>query len=544
MKSTLFKFAYDQYKNFWWIYLLAIISLFATHYIGAQLPYYAKSLADMYTEKGPSVDTMSFVWLALGILIFRTASRLLFFYPARVMERNLRQGLVARIENTAPLRYKKFNSGQLYQTICQDTEQIRALIGFALLQICNILIATIVLVPKLGAFSIKLLWALTPMCLATLIFTAAAAFTVKYRKASFDAAGEVSNLIIETYQGKKSIKNFHAEKSFYQIFQKFSAKELGLIFKSGNIVSLSMPLIGLGVGTSFLWGSYIINENALGANALVLFMGFTFLFLEPLSFLSWIGVVFGSSQAAWKRIQNLLISLGTEDLLEVKLKEINKKSKPECYKVLLWEKEITLRTDVGLRNILVGPTGSGKTYLLLQLAQVLKQRGESLSYVAQAPYIYNDILLRNIFLGREPNSLEKEKSYALLKIFGLTELAQKRETLFSLEVGEHGKHLSGGQAKRLCLVRSLMSESKILIWDDPFSSVDLILEEQILKLLEEGNYFKGITSYWSSHRLSSVRHCQKVIYITKERGIIEQGNVSELLAQDSQVYEYFKKQMG
>ena len=53
-----------------------------------------------------------------------------------------------------------------------------------------------------------------------------------------------------------------------------------------------------------------------------------------------------------------------------------------------------------------------------------------------------------------------------------------------MEIGENGKRLSGGQSKRLCLIRSIMSEAEFLVWDDPFSAVDLILEREIISILK------------------------------------------------------------
>ena len=52
--------------------------------------------------------------------------------------------------------------------------------------------------------------------------------------------------------------------------------------------------------------------------------------------------------------------------------------------------------------------------------------------------------------------------------------------LLILPLGENGKRLSGGQIKRMCLIRTLMGNAKFIIWDDPFSSVDLILEKKIM----------------------------------------------------------------
>jgi ABC-type bacteriocin/lantibiotic exporter with double-glycine peptidase domain len=112
-----------------------------------------------------------------------------------------------------------------------------------------------------------------------------------------------------------------------------------------------------------------------------------------------------------------------------------------------------------------------------------------------------------------------------------------------MEVGEKGKRLSGGQAKRLAIVRSIMADVDLYIWDDPFSSVDLILEKQIITELQKIDSLKNKTFILSSHRLSTVRSCDFCIYLEKDQGIVEQGRVQDLLQPSKETYEYFKQQM-
>ena len=88
-----------------------------------------------------------------------------------------------------------------------------------------------------------------------------------------------------------------------------------------------------------------------------------------------------------------------------------------------------------------------------------------------------------------------------------------------------------------------MSESDTLLWDDPFSSVDLILEKSIILELRSHEVLKHKTIILTSHRLSTVRNSEVIIFIDKEEGIVEEGLVSELLKPTTKTYEYFQKQM-
>lgn len=524
-----------QFGEFWYYYLGAILTLFATHWIQSTLPFYAKDLAEMVERGSESIETWPFFVLAIGIIIFRTSSRLLFFYPARVQQKLLRVELLERLENTSPYRFQKHSAGQLFQVLNGDLEHIRALIGFALLQIGNIIISLAVLIPKLVSFEPKLVIALLPMLICSATFTFFVVRSRKWFRLNQDRATEVSHFLIESYAGKRTVKNYHAEKSFIKLFDQTSWRELEASYRSGVNISVAMPLIPLGVGLSLIWGSWLIWQENLGASSLVLFSGFVFLFLEPLAFFSWIGAVFTSASTAWDRLSELVGDL----------------RKPSQYEAVsdgsveFWGDRLKLPIRTNKWNVLIGTTGCGKTHVLKQMAQNYRDQNIRVTYVAQEPYLYNDTLERNIFLGREITDQMRTRAIELLKLFALDFLESTPERLLRLEVGENGKRLSGGQAKRLCLIRSLLGDGQVLLWDDPFSSVDLIHEKQILSVLKSAPEVQNKTLVLTSHRLSTVRQCDFVIALEQEKGVIESGSAIELVNQNvkSWTYEYFQKQM-
>lgn len=543
LDQSLPKLLLSQFLEFWYYYLGALIALVATHYIQSELPFLAKELADNMAKGIDVVSYKQFFVLAIGIIFFRTSSRLLFFYPARVLEKFLRLELVEGIQNASPFRYKDFPEGQIFQVISADMEQMRALIGFALLQVGNIIVALSILAPRLAAFDKNLLIALLPMLICFLFFTLFVSRNRKYYAQTQQLQGKLNDTIIEAYNGKKTIKNFHAEKDFISLFNATSVKELYNFYKAGIGVAISIPLVPFGVGLSLLWGAHIVFQNQTGANSLILFSGFVFLFLEPLMFLSWIGVVAARSIESWKRIKKLnscLYETSNEEILLSKLNPISK----DQYRIPFWDGEIQfdLKRDQWL--VFVGDTGCGKTHIIKYLVETLKSHKKVISYVAQNPYLYSDSLANNIFLGLESEKRDYELAYELLDLFGLTYLANNKEELFKLEVGENGKKVSGGQAKRLALIRSLMSDAEYIVWDDPFSSVDVILEKQIVDKLKEKEILKNKYVILTSHRLLTVKQSDELILLQKQKGIIEKGAVADFLKnQNNGVYEYFKNQM-
>lgn len=525
--------------EFWYYYLGAAVCLYMLHYYQSEIPELAKDLGDMVGDgKLASIDIKYFFFLAIAILFFRTFSRLLFFYPARIQQKNLRLELISKIEHASPANYADYNDGQLFQTIYNDLNRIRGFVGFALLQVGNIIIAATIFIPKIREFNPDFLVAFTPMIICIVLFTVMIYFIQPLMVKGMDLGGEVQNFLIEAYDAKKTIKNFHSEKAFLKLFQKYSADELLTFFQFTAARNIAFPLVKVGIGASLIWGALIVYDQNLPGTALIFFSGFLYLVLEPLMLLSWIGVVTSQGYAAWTRIKRLLNDVDKEIDYKITFSEdINKPT------IKFWENDLNFEIKSAAWNVFVGDTGSGKSYILENLAQAYKKDGIKYSFIQQEPYLYNDTVINNIFLGQEqtPEKLAAVKKY--IKMFALDSLEESVDAIFNLEVGENGKKLSGGQAKRVALIRSLIADVDYILWDDPFSSVDLILEKQIITEIKKDKYLFNKTFIMTSHRLTTVKACDWVVFVERGNATANMGEVQIELSKESKLSEYFTKQL-
>lgn len=525
--------------EFWYYYLGAAVCLYMLHYYQSEIPELAKDLGDMVGDgKLASIDIKYFFFLAIAILFFRTFSRLLFFYPARIQQKNLRLELISKIEHASPANYADYNDGQLFQTIYNDLNRIRGFVGFALLQVGNIIIAATIFIPKIREFNPDFLVAFTPMIICIVLFTVMIYFIQPLMVKGMDLGGEVQNFLIEAYDAKKTIKNFHSEKAFLKLFQKYSADELLTFFQFTAARNIAFPLVKVGIGASLIWGALIVYDQNLPGTALIFFSGFLYLVLEPLMLLSWIGVVTSQGYAAWTRIKRLLNDIDKEIDYKITFSEdINKPT------IKFWENDLNFEIKSAAWNVFVGDTGSGKSYILENLAQAYKKDGIKYSFIQQEPYLYNDTVINNIFLGQEqtPEKIAAVKKY--IKMFALDSLEESVDAILKLEVGENGKKLSGGQAKRVALMRSLIADVDYILWDDPFSSVDLILEKQIITEIKKDKYLFNKTFIMTSHRLTTVKACDWVVFVEKGNATANMGEVQIELSKESKLSEYFTKQL-
>lgn len=528
-----------QLLEYWYYYLGALVCLYLLHYFQSTIPILAKGLGDkVLSDNIADVSVIHFILLSLSILVFRTLSRLLFFYPARAQQKDLRIEMVKKLETSFPFRYNHLNDGELFQVIVNDINRLRALMGFGLLQFGNIIIASFIFIPKIIDFNPDFLIAFSPLLLCIILFTVLIYFFQPYVNKGMEAYAQLQNYVIESYEAKQTIKNFHAEKSFLNKFKSQSEYELDYFFKSTLGRVFSFPMIKLGIGASLLWGTYIVSDNGLSASDLIFFSGFLYLILEPLLLLSWIGIVASQGFAAWKRIKVVWDKIYEN--------EIDPKDDFNETNIILplWNDSIALNLKKDAWNVIVGDTGAGKSYLLEQISNEYHRNGVSFSFIQQEPYLYNDTILNNIILNNEVSTESMKLIEMCIQEFGLDVLGRNIDEVLNLEIGENGKKISGGQAKRVALIRSLVSDVDYIIWDDPFSSVDLILESEISNRLKSNKLLKNKTFIICSHRISSVKNSNRIFFIDKHKGLVESGDTESIFKEGSKVYEYFKQQMA
>jgi ABC-type multidrug transport system fused ATPase/permease subunit len=530
--------------EFKWYYLGAFLSLFVLQEMQSSIPQKVRELTQLWESgRGQSWNFWIFLGLALGILIFRTLSRLLFFYPARVQQKFIRIEILDLLEKVPYARFSHLSQGKIFQILFDDISNLRAFVGFGLLQIFNIIISLIVLIPKVNETDSYLWPAFIPLFLSVLLFTILSLWNEKIFKKMLEKKDLVQQFIIETYEAKQSIKNFHKEEEFVKKFSELSQNELKLFFKSSLGYAFVMPYVKLGLGMSLLWAALLIRSRGGGASDLIFFAGFLYLFLEPVIFLSWVAIVTSQGLAAWKRVKELIAVLTSSTQKEIDLRniEVGENLNEFSAQFYFWNQKIPLCLKKNQWTVIIGETGCGKSTLMTNLALCFRMGGRKISMVQQEPYLFNGTIKENIFLGATPDFEKLKLLKDLYQVFQMNSVGVQEEKFLELEVGENGKRLSGGQVKRVALIRSLLSDAEVFIWDDPFSSLDIILEKKVMSFLKTHFYWSKKTFLISSHRLTAVKLCDQLIFIEKA-GIICSGEVSSEI-KGSKIEEFFREQM-
>lgn len=118
-------------------------------------------------------------------------------------------------------------------------------------------------------------------------------------------------------------------------------------------------------------------------------------------------------------------------------------------------------------------------------------------------------------------------------------MKNKENTYLTQNFSLDGVELSGGESQKLLLARALYKDSYFIALDEPTSALDPLAESELYLKYEE--LIKNRTSIYVSHRLSSTKFCDRIVYI--ENGeIVEEGTHEELMKKKGEYYKLFSLQ--
>jgi len=500
------------------------------------------------------------LWIAVVALLsgtLRYFSRTLVFDAGRAIEYEIRNDLFAHLQRLPQSFYFARRTGDLMSRCVNDLNSLRLLLGPGLLNVVQTPIMLVVVLVAMAAID----WQLTLLVLAPyflFVFIARAFGHAMYRAniAVQEGLAELSNQLQETISGIAVVKAYAMERVTARRFalanRELFRRHLGLVRVNAGMPAITGLLPALGMGMVLLVGGYKIMNGALTKGQFMTFSVYIWNLTFPTFIMGWVFALVQRGSAAMQRIDEVLatepsIADHPEAVPVDALRgEVEFRGLTFVYPGGEREpalREVSLHVPAGSSLGVVGPVGSGKSTLASVIPRLyevpdgrvfidgidvnripLRALRKSIAMVPQDSFLFSMSLAENIAYGLpEPDARRVAEATERAQLSkDLAELPHGLATL----VGERGVMLSGGQRQRAALARALALDPAILILDDTLSSVDAATEEAIQRELEK--LFEGRTVVIISHRISSVRDCDRIV-VLEEGAISESGTHKELL---------------
>ncbi len=490
-------------------------------------------------------------------------------YVGQSIIKRLRDGLYSHIQ-MLPLSFlDKHETGVLMARIMNDVNIVKGMVSDAITGVLKDFFTIIGLIFVIFYRDWKL--ALIAITIFPLAVIPIVRFGRRMRQLSTrcqEAVAHMSSLLHETFTGNRIVKAFGMEPYENERFFERTFRLFNYEMKAVAVRSLSSPVMELlgGIGITFIiwYGGYKVITGVSTPGTFFSFMAALIMLYEPVKKLSPLNNTIQEGVAAAVRIYDILDT--DSDIKERQgATELRKGNHSVVFRNVSFRyedqmilKNINLEIRHGEVLALVGMSGGGKTTLVnliprfydvtegailvdghdirdVTIASLRSQTG----IVTQDPILFNDTIGNNIAYGNvdasEPDitgAARAAYAYDFIQSF-----ADKFDTI----VGERGVRLSGGEKQRICIARALLKDAPILILDEATSSLDTESEQAVQRALE--NLMKGRTTFVIAHRLSTVRHADRIVVVVDGR-IAEEGKHEDLIALNGEYRKLYELQFA
>ncbi|MCB2210866.1 ABC transporter ATP-binding protein/permease [bacterium] len=507
--------------------------------------------------------------VAIGSGFFTLLMRKKIISVSRHIEYDMRQKLFEHLLSLDPAFYDRSRIGDLMTRSTMDIEQVRMVLGPALMYSVNTIFGFL--------FAMVLMFTISvPLTLIVLVIGPVVAVMVFFlgrmvHKASTESQAAFSNLsalVQENLSGIRIVKAFlqqnDQKKRFGDQSQDLLDKKMKLVLFQGAFMPLIMLLFGVAVAAIMLVGGWYIIEGTLRVGDYVAFTGYLMILTWPMVSIGWVVGLIQRGRASLDRIHELLDH--SSSLVD-----------PDDDHTPPWQANASIRFDnvtftypkaetPALRNIgfelepgnllgIVGRVGSGKSTIASLISRLydtsdgavrvdgvdirnwrkddLRKR---IAIVPQDPLLFSTSIRDNIRLGGDYTDADVDRAVEISRLVqDLDDFPNGLDT----EVGERGITLSGGQKQRVAIARAVIRDSELLIFDDALSAVDASTEEMILNNLN--TYIEGRTAIIITHRTSSVKAADEII-VLDDGTIAERGKHNDLIKQGGVYADLFQRQ--
>ncbi|BAY73685.1 ABC transporter-related protein [Nostoc linckia NIES-25] len=543
---------------------LGILALLSVNALGVYIPWLIRDGVDKLSTTFNWNQILHYVviivLLSSAMWLMRMASRIWLFGVGRQVEFDLKQRIFEHLLKLEPSYFATNTAGDLISRATSDVDNIRRLVGFAVLSLANTVFAYALTLPAMLTISVDL--TLASLAVYPFMFLFVSLFSDRLRKqqaAVQEQLSDISELIQEDISGIALIKIYAQEANERRAFAKKNQQLLTANLELAKSRNTLFTFIGGLANISSLviiWlGATRMSSGTLEVGDFLALLIYVERLVFPTTLLGFTISTYQRGEVSIDRLESILsvtpkiqdtadaVHLTIDELKgEVTAKNLSYTYPGSAAPAL---ENINFTIAPGETVAIVGAIGSGKSTLANALPRLLDIEPEQLfldghditkialgdlrnaiGYVPQDSFLFSTTIKNNIRYGDPVSEQERVELVAkLAQIDGeINNFPQQYETI----VGERGITLSGGQRQRTALARAMLVDAPVLILDDALSSVDNQTATQILKNLSGGTQKK--TVIFITHQLSAAAAADRIFVMEKGK-IVQVGNHLELVQQ-------------
>ena len=533
--------------------------------------YLQEVLEALLTGDNEAIYTIGF-WLILVALIGLVAGGInvvLAAYIAQGVSSDLREDAFRKIQTFSYANIEKFNAGNLVVRMTNDINQIQnvVMMTFQILFRLPILfigsfILAVVTLPSLW-------WVLVLMVVLIVAMTGLMMGMMGPRFAKFQTLLERINAIAkENLRGVRVVKSFVREKDQFAKFTQVSDELLGENLYIGYAFSIVQPvMMMISYGAVFLsiWlvaGMAESDPSVVGSIAS--FVNYLSQIIFTIVMVGFLGNSVTRAMISLRRIREILDAEPAMTFNDVEDEELEGSlsfenvtfTYPNDEEPIL--KDVSFDIAAGEMVGVVGATGAGKSTLAQLIPRLFDpQQGsikiggkdirtvsegtlrKTVSIVLQRAILFSGTIADNLRQGKGDATVSEMERAA--RIAQASEFISRMDLAFESPVEERGTNFSGGQKQRMSIARGIVSNPRILIFDDSTSALDAKSERLVQEALNKD--LKGTTTIIIAQKISSVVHADKILVLDQGR-LIGQGKHADLVATNPVYREIYETQKG
>ena len=564
MKSfkILFRYLKDE-KIRLFLYILLVVLSYLPSLLG--VCYWGLALEKLVLQDFNGFVFYLIVMSCINILfysILQIPRDSLYNYLEIKFTKNVSKDLYRKIDSLPAKSFEEIGVGEFINRLYTDPDRIMQLLQKMIRLICKSIVLIVVLVI---AFKTSWILGLEILVFGFIMGFISYKFFPKIKKTHESIKKESDEYVkvaTENITGIREIKSLgikeNIRKNLFGILDEMFKHTKDIkkyevtYFSLNNLSYFILQFIIL------ITAAYFVVKGQIAYSLFIVIESYIWRIDDVVESISDFGVNYNKVTVSLKRIGEIINNVlyedekfGNKELKDTKgiieFKNVKfKYSKEEDYTL----KGLSMVIPTNKKIAIVGRSGNGKSTLFNLLLRYFdtnkgsitidginikdlteKSLRDNVSIIRQAPFLFNLSILDNFKLVKDDVTLEEIREVCKKAYIDdyIMSLPKKYETI----IGEGGINLSGGQKQRLAIARTLLLNTKIILFDEATSALDNESQEYIKRTIDE--LVKDHTVVIVAHRLSTIVDADQINIIDK--GILLDSGTHEELLERNSVYQ-------